>query len=183
MANRNVDKGREAENAVAKVLQDHGMTHAERRAKRGGTVLLDCAECQGTGHDYVRNVNGGHAPCDGRGYVRVPADAGDLTGVPGVVVQVKWSGYKSLAADMLRTEQQRRVAGADVGLLVRKRQGVGCGRAGEWDAYLPQRAVAWLMHAAEPVNGGPLRHEAVWHTDLDTAAALLATAGYGGPGS
>lgn len=152
MANRNVDKGREAENAVAKVLQAHGMLHAERRTKRGGTVLLDG--------------------------VPVPADAGDLTGMPGVVVQVKWSGYKPLAHDMLRTDQQRRVARADVGLLVRKRPGVGCARAGEWDAYLPTAQVQDLLGST--LSLGHLAGR-IWHTDLDTAASLLAHAGYGTP--
>lgn len=154
MSSRNVDKGREAENAAAQVLREEGMPHAERRTKRGGTVTLP----------------------DG---TEVPADAGDLTGVPGVAVQVKWSPYKPLAADMLRTEQQRQVARADVGLLVRKRKGVGLARAGEWDAYLPQWAVAALLQA------DPAAHyvdtDAVWHTDLRTAARLLAAAGYGTP--
>lgn len=151
MANRSVDKGREAENAAAAVLREHGMPHAERRTKRGGHVELDGA--------------------------LVPADAGDLTGVPGVVVQVKWSGYKPLAEDMRRTDEQRRVAGADVGLLVRKRKAVGCARAGEWDAYLPAWSVSLLMGGT--VHQG--KPGAVWHTDLATAAQLLASAGYGVP--
>lgn len=148
MSNRNVDKGREAENAVAQVLRAAGMPHAERRSKRGGHVELDGE--------------------------LVPADAGDLTGVPGVVVQVKWSGYRPLAQDMHRTEQQRRVAGADVGLLVRKRPRVGCARAGEWDAYLPSWAVARLFGAP----GAREAQTAPWRADLDTVARLLAAAGY-----
>lgn len=174
MANRNVDKGREAENAVAAVLRAHGMLHAERRAKRGGTVELTCSECRGV--DAICYL------CDGIGTVLVPADAGDLTGVPGVVVQVKWSGYKPLTEDMRRTDEQRRVAGADVGLLVRKRKGVGVTRAGEWDAYLPTGAV-WRLLAAtsgQPIvsieNDGP---PGIWHTDLANVARLLSAAGYG----
>lgn len=153
MSSRNVDKGREAENAVAAVFQANGFPYAERRSKRGGTVMLDG--------------------------VPVPADAGDLTGIPGLVVQVKWSGYKSLAEDMRRTEEQRRVAGADVGLLVRKRPGVGAGRAGEWDAYLPQWAVAELLYA----RAGTFHRDStnIWHTDLQTVVSLLALAGYTTP--
>lgn len=151
MANRNVDKGREAENAVCRVLRAHGMPHAERRAKRGGTVELP----------------------DG---TEVPADAGDVTGIPGVVVQVKWSGYKPLAEDMRRTDEQRRTVGAEVGLLVRKRPRVGCARAGEWDAYLRADQLAELLGGWVTAVPDP---DAVWHTDLDTAARVIATAGYG----
>lgn len=167
MANRNVDKGREAENAVAAVLAAAGMVHAERRTKRGGMAHLPCWECNGLQ---------ACARCDGVGTIPVPADAGDITGVPGVVVQVKWSGYKPLAEDMRRTDEQRRVARADIGLLVRKRPGVGLGRAHEWDAYLPQWAVALLI--TDNKGAHPPRSEAVWHTDLGTAAALIAAAGY-----
>lgn len=150
MANRNVDKGREAENAVAAVLWAYGMEHAERRSKRGGTVELDGE--------------------------LVPADAGDITGVHDLVVQVKWSGYAPLAQDMRRTDEQRRVAGASVGLLVRKRKGVGCARAGEWDAYLPAGQVAELLEAGEPMP--PSWEHWPIHMPLQAAAELLAHAGY-----
>jgi hypothetical protein len=160
MSNRNVDKGREAENAVAAVFRAHGMPGAERRAKRGGHVDLE----------------------DGR---RVHADAGDLAGIPGVVVQVKWSGYAPLAKDMVATEQQRLAASADVGLLVRKRKGVGCARAAEWDAYLPGWAVLALLSNYGADTSWPRESTAdpyaVWHTDLETAVRVLASAGYGTP--
>lgn len=158
MSNRNVDKGREAENAVAAYLSLHGFPHAERRTKRGGYVDLDG--------------------------VLVPADAGDLTGIPGVVVQVKWSPYKPLAHDMRRTEEQRRVGRADVGLLVRKRKGVGLARAGEWDAYLPEWAVSYLLRGESYTHPAAERarpQSPWWHTDLATAAALICRAGYGVP--
>lgn len=175
MANRNVDKGREAENAAAAVFQLHGMPHCERRTKRGGTVEVDCP-CGGVGS----------CPCMGTGRREVPADAGDLTGMPGVVVQVKWSPYKPLAHDLARTDEQRRVAGADVGLLVRKRKGVGCARAGEWDAYLPAWQLAHLFTSActgdrQWPDQDPPAPTATWHTDLATAAQLIAHAGYGTP--
>lgn len=161
MSSRNVDKGREAENAAAAVFAANGMPHAERRSKRGGYMDLE----------------------DGR---RIHRDAGDLTGIPGVVVQVKWSGYAPLAKDMEATETQRQAAGADVGLLVRKRKGVGCGRAGEWDAYLPLWQLSNLLDGAREVWGGmaamylPDAHATV-HMDLLTAVRLLAAAGYGHP--
>lgn len=157
MSNRNVDKGREAENAVAAVFQRLGMPGAERRAKRGGYMDLP----------------------DGQ---RVHRDAGDLAGIPGVVVQVKWSGYAPLLKDMLATDLQRQAAGAAIGLLVRKRPGVGLARAGEWDAYLPTWAVVDLLapEAAWPV-GSAVDPYAVWHTDLETAVRALASAGYGTP--
>lgn len=170
MPNRNVDKGREAENAVARVLREAGMPHAERRTKRGGTAKLPC-DCRGG--------LPGCTFCGGSGRQVVPADAGDLTGVPGVVVQVKWSGYKPLAEDMRRTDEQRRVAGADVGLLVRKRKGVGCARADEWDAYLPQWQLAellsiWQGPTVTPDPAARPLAERPWRADLRTAAQLLA---------
>jgi hypothetical protein len=178
MSNRNVDKGREAENAVAAVFRAHGMPHAERRAKRGGTVAILCPECGVVGLTRC-------ATCGGRGDVLVPADAGDLTGVPGVVVQVKWSGYAPLATDMRRTDEQRLAAGAAVGLLVRKRPGVGCARAAEWDAYLPGWAVLALLSNTGADTSWPrdstVDPYSVWHTDLETAVRVLASAGYGTP--
>lgn len=172
MSSRNVDKGREAENAAAEVLREHGMLHAERRTKRGGTVELVCP------------CGGDDFGCDGTR--EVPADAGDLTGIPGVVVQVKWSPYRPLAEDMRRTDEQRRVARADVGLLVRKRKGVGLARAGEWDAYLPTWQLAellavWQGPTVTPDPAPRPLADATWHTDLATAARLLAHAGYGTP--
>jgi hypothetical protein len=179
MASRNVDKGREAENAVAAYLSLHGFPHAERRAKRGGYVDVDCGGCGGSG-----NISDapGCPDCYGAGSIPVPADAGDLTGIPGVVIQVKWSPYMPLAEAMRRTEEQRRAGRADVGLLVVKRKAVGLGRAAEWDAYLPEWAVAYLLSGSSYTEGWPgcwPHGQAVWHTDLATAAALIARAGYG----
>lgn len=175
MSSRNVDKGREAENAVASFLQGAGFPHCERRAKRGGYVAIPCMEGCEPGADCWR--------CDGAGAL-VPADAGDLTGIPGVVIQVKWSGYKPLAEDMRRTDEQRRAGRADIGLLVRKRKGVGLARAGEWGAYLPEWAVAWLLSGASyteyvTTDAFACNATATWHTDLATAAALIRRAGYG----
>lgn len=176
MSSRNVDKGREAENAVATFLQGVGFPHAERRSKRGGWVEVSC------GHSTDASCNA-CSRCDGTNRYKVPADAGDLTGIPGVVVQVKWSPYKPLAEDMRRTDEQRRAGRADIGLLVRKRKGVGLARAGEWDAYLPEWAVAYLLRGESfTVPAADLTHLpecAPWHTDLATAARLIRRAGYG----
>jgi len=183
VSSRNVDKGREAENAVATFLQGVGFPHAERRSKRGGTVQVECPACRGAGSYPVIYSEGvlrsACGECDD-GMATVPADAGDLTGIPGVVIQVKWSGYKPLAEDMRRTEEQRRAGRADVGLLVRKRKAVGMARAGEWDAYLPQWALPWLLVESRHYPSPPdTTDTAVWHTDLATAARLIARAGYG----
>lgn len=178
MSARNVAKGREAENAVAAVLRAAGMPYAERRAKRGGMVAVDCASCGGCGHHSMAGPDCGE--CGGIGAVQVPADAGDITGIPGVVVQVKWSGYRPLAVDMQRTEEQRQAAGADVGVLVRKRPGVGLARAAEWDAYLPTWQVAQLLGVTEQAALQTVRND-VWRTNLESVARLLAHAGYGVP--
>lgn len=167
MTNRNNEKGRLAENATALVFQQAGLPGVERRAKRGGYTEVDCWACRGGGWGYKAEC----PECDGHGTRTVHRDAGDLAGIPGVVVQVKWSGYASLTKDLAATEDQRLAGGAQIGLLVRKRHGVGLARAAEWDAYLP----TWQLQALldSPVELGDLSRR-VFKTDLWTAARLIA---------
>ena len=63
-------------------------------------------------------------------------DLGDITGIPGVVIEVKSGHAAETASDGLinawlaETETERRNADADIGVLVVKRKGKGS--AGDW---------------------------------------------------
>ena len=67
-------------------------------------------------------------------------DLGDITGIPGVVIEVKSGHAAETASDGLinawlaETETERKNAKADVGVLVVKRKGKG--NAGDWWAIL-----------------------------------------------
>lgn len=163
---RNADKGRSAESAAASVFVQAGLPGVERRAKRGGFTEVECWACGGGGWGY----KGECAECNGTGERVVHRDAGDLAGIPGVVVQVKWSPYASLTKDLAATEDQRLAGGAQIGLLVRKRKGVGLSRAPEWDAYLPMWQLQTLL--GSPVSLDDMARR-VWHTDLWTVARLV----------
>ena len=105
----NRDKGARAERAVGTWLRAHGWPHAERAIA--------------TGH---------------RSGERVRADHGDITGMPGIAVQVKdvatLDEPAKLGAALTDTDCQRLAAKADYGLLVQRRRGVA--DVGCWWAWL-----------------------------------------------
>jgi hypothetical protein len=144
--------GTAAETAVARYLQTHGFPHAERRALRG------------------------------------TQDAGDITGCPGVCWEVKGGDAAKNASDLLvadwlaETETERVNAGADVGVLVLQRRGVGPANAGRWWAVMLHVAVYDLRSGddrlTQPdvwdlVDSTPLRMH------LADAVRLLRATGYG----
>jgi hypothetical protein len=137
------DIGTAAETAVVRYLRTAGHPHAERRALRG------------------------------------TADAGDVAGTPGVCWSIKAGGYAQHPSDQqietwiaeLRTQMGH--AGADHGVLVLRRAGVGPASAGRWWAYVSTDTVAELA-------GGELEGDAIWvRTHLSVAAEILRAAGYG----
>lgn len=140
--------GTKAETAVARYLQAHGFPHAERRSLRG--VL----------------------------------DAGDITGCPGVCIEVKGGDAAKSASDLLvadwlaETEAERVNAGADIGLLVLQRRGVGPANAGRWWAVLTLPVLAAITHGRNPVGVRGTMPVRVLFCD---AVRLLRGAGYGQP--
>jgi hypothetical protein len=113
-------------------------------------------------------------------------DAGDITGCPGVCVEVKGGDAAKNASDLLvsdwlaETEKERLNARADVGVLVLQRRGVGPANAGRWWAVMPVGTVAVLRltlvnPAPETWAGPPVRMH------LADAVRLLRAAGYGDP--
>lgn len=84
----------------------------------------------------VFNSNG--FPFVERRRLRGAKDCGDLTGIPGVVVEVKGGAAAKTASDALidrwldETEVERVNADAHIGMLVVARKGIGAPNAGRW---------------------------------------------------
>lgn len=138
--------GTAAESAVCRFMRAHGFPHVERRALRG------------------------------------VKDAGDITGVPGLAVSVKGGQYAKTASDGLiatwldELMTQVANAGADVGVLVVARAGIGEANAGRWWAIMPGHQYEQLCspnHKWWFGDRGPIRMH------LTQACSLLCYAGYG----
>jgi hypothetical protein len=143
--------GTAAESAVTKFLRTNGFPHAERRALTGAY------------------------------------DQGDITGCPGLVFEVKGGEAARTASDgqveawLAETETERINAGADLGILVMQRRGVGPANAGRWWA---------VMRLGPAINNEgaiwkPAYYQAIQNTPvrllLGDAVTLLRAAGYGQP--
>lgn len=122
--------------------------------------------------------------------LRGSVDHGDITGMPGVMVEVKGGQAGKNASDTLirqwmeeQVDVQASNARADVGFLVTQRAGVGPANAGRWWAHF------WLSDWTE-LTLGPrnatddrldLPIEGLIRTHLSTAVLALRHAGYGDP--
>lgn len=137
---RSKDIGTRFESAVVGYLRPNGFPHAERRALAGSL------------------------------------DKGDVTGVPGVVFECKGGDVAKRASDtqiaawMTETDTERRNAGADIGILVMARAGVGASRAGLNWAVIDARYVLGPQFAARQLR-----------LHLSTAVIWLRGNGYGEP--
>lgn len=126
------------------------------------------------------------------------SDVGDVTGVPGLCVEVKGGAAAERAEDadvarwLTETETERGNRRADVGVLVLKRKGKGAASAGGWWVYLPGWAFLYLAAAADNI-APPYRYAvAADHSreysdtppvrvTLAGAVSMLRRAGYGTP--
>lgn len=148
MTNKPKAIGTSGETAVVKALHRHGFPHAERRALRGRL------------------------------------DAGDILACPGLIIEVKAGAAAKDASDnqvatwLDDTTRERDNAGADIGLLVLARRGIGPANADRW----------WtVMHASQValLHGGALRTlltpPPIVRLTLHDACALLRGYGYGEP--
>ena len=110
-------------------------------------------------------------------------DAGDITGTPGVAWEVKVRKRPISDADitawLVETEAERIAAGAEVGVLVVGRPGVGEGHADRWWAYM--RLDSLLPGNDTVLYGRPLLAAAPVRLLLCDAAAVLRAAGFGEP--
>ncbi len=117
-----LDVGKDTERRVAEYLRRRGLAGVERAVRTGF-----------------------------RTRERSVADTGDLTGWPGVCVQVKslrpaTAVERAVRGWLRETEDQRAASGASVGLLVVRRWGTT--DVGEWWAFLD---LASLVGMAEPM--------------------------------
>lgn len=138
MKRRAKDIGTHTETAVVRFLRDNGYPHAERRAQHGST------------------------------------DLGDVTGTPGICWEIKGGTAAKTASDgqvalwLAETETERINSGADVGVLVLARSGIGPANAGRWWAVTPGRALGLATDDCVRIH-------------LAAATRLLRRAGYGTP--
>lgn len=116
-------------------------------------------------------------------------DQGDITGCPGLCIEVKGGDAARDASDRLvsgwlvETETERINARADVGMLVLQRRGIGLGDAGRWWAVMDAATLfrvhggsqVWGLLGAVHTAGMPVR------LLLAHAVQLLRAAGYGDP--
>lgn len=130
----------------------------------------------------VRYLHTAGWPGAERRALRGTADAGDITGTPGICWSVKGGEAARSASDLDITRwvaalaTQMGHAQADVGVLVVQRRGVGPANAGRWWAVMPAFQLADL--AAEPIMPAELLTFPV-RMLLADATALLRAAGYG----
>ncbi|MEV7267085.1 hypothetical protein AB0N38_26335 [Micromonospora aurantiaca] len=119
--------------------------------------------------------------------LRGALDAGDVTGCPGICIEVKGGDAARNASDlqierwMAEVTRERENAKADVGLLVVQRAGVGPANAGRWWAVLPLSTVALLRVGIQPPPNRAVVADASVRMLLGDAVTLLRAAGYGEP--
>lgn len=137
---------------------------------------------------YARTAGFGGAEADGMRGAHRPAlagalDVGDVWLCPGVIVEVKAGKAAETASDGLidswldEAEVERINAGADVGILVTKRKGVGAPNAGRWWAHL---RLSWLLDLTD-VRGAHLCGLLPVRMTLADALLTIRAAGYGDP--
>lgn len=109
-------------------------------------------------------------------------DAGDITGCPGLVFEVKGGKAAQTASDndilawLRETETERINANADHGLLVMQRKGVGPANAGRWWAVLTIDTIRRLC--GDPFYNSDYFGQPV-RMLLGQAVELLRAGGYG----
>lgn len=138
-----------------------------------------------TAERVVRYLRANGFPTAERTALHGANDIGDITGTPGVVWEVKGGAKAETASDgqvalwLLETERERKAAGADIGVLVMKRKGLGERQAGNWWAvvFIPELAFPGWRREPRPGHYG---HVAA-RLYLDDAIDLLRRHGYGEP--
>jgi len=80
-------------------------------------------------------------------------DKGDIAGVPGCVVEVKNQRSYKIHEWMKETETERINAGADLGILVIKPNGVGVAHINHWWAVVSLETITKLIEDSDFVKG------------------------------
>lgn len=103
-------------------------------------------------------------------------DRGDITGIPGVVIQVKDHAKWSVGAWQRATLTQMVNDGANTSMLVVK---VPRKNIKNWDAYIPMYQLLFEVPGLAEQFGGTIEDGMPWvRMDLDIAFKWLKTAGY-----
>jgi hypothetical protein len=145
------DIGTAAETAVVRVLRANGFPQAERRSLRG------------------------------------QLDAGDITGTPGLCWEVKGGEAARTASDhqvglwLAETETERVNAGADIGILVVQRRGIGAPNAHRWWAITPYWSFRALAGGHLVPSSTPEPVSTPVRLLLGHLCEVLRGAGYGQP--
>lgn len=151
------------------------MSEQRNIGTRGETAIARVFQANGWPSCERRTLNGA-------------LDRGDLTGIPGICVEVK-SGETARRAPnqpalirkwMAETEVERRNAHADFGILVIRRGGFGDRNAHLWWAVIPWRLLHDLNRPEPtiPTRGYPEWIEPAF-VELATLFPILWRAGYG----
>lgn len=141
------DIGTATETAVVHYLRGAGFPHAERRSLNGAN------------------------------------DLGDITGTPGLCWEVKGGDAARRASDgqvttwLVETEVERSNAGADIGILVLQRRGIGPTNAGRWWAIIPAWRLTGFANPSTAWAATCLNHPVRLH--LSDLCASLRHVGYG----
>lgn len=108
------------------------------RAKQKGTMAETAVA------EYLKNT----WPAVERRTLGGANDKGDIAGVPHSVVEVKNQATYKISEWLKETEQERRNAGVDYGILVIKPKGVGVSRTNEWWAVVSLETITELIEKA-----------------------------------
>lgn len=91
------------------------------------------------------------------------ADRGDITGIPGIVIEVKACQEYAFNAWLREARVERDNAGADFGLVVAKPRMVGTTRTGQWYALMYAFDFLALAQAGVEATGDEFR---LWHQEM-----------------
>jgi len=100
------------------------VNRSKDKGTKAETAVVDYLRTQGYGYAERRPLNGN-------------TDRGDITGMPGVVIEVKAAARYEIGAWLRETEIERVNARADIGVLLVKPVGVGVAHTADWWAIQP----------------------------------------------
>lgn len=145
MTKAHTDRGKESERILVRYLVPHGFPNAERSVRTG-----------------LRTRD------------RELPDLGDIAGTPGLVWQVKAMKPLTRAENevprwMLETERQRAAAGADLGILVVRRDQRP---AEQWFAFLPVADLYGVLGGLNDGRTGPWVVDGPWGSGGDRGAVV-----------
>lgn len=115
-------------------LRGYGMSKAKQKGTAAETAV-------------VRWLNEHGFPTAERRALTGANDQGDVTGIPGVVIEVKNHKSYKIPEWLKETLAEKANAKADIGLLIIKPNGVGDTRVGEWWAVVTLSEAATMLRA------------------------------------